>query len=89
MHGRRSAGAHNCGRLLCQPCPLIACVFDPASALLPLLILYHLVPIAVIWDALHAACEADQATARTILESAGVIVAAPDMSVCYDVQGWK
>lgn len=44
---------------------------------------------AVIWDALRAACDADVATARTILDSAGVIVAAPDMSVCYDEQGSK
>ncbi|PRW57718.1 ubiquitin domain-containing 1-like [Chlorella sorokiniana] len=43
----------------------------------------------VIWDALRAACDADVATARTILESADIIVAAPDMSVCYDVQGRK
>jgi len=30
----------------------------------------------VIWDALKAACEADQDTAKIIIESAGIIVAA-------------
>lgn len=43
----------------------------------------------VIWDALKAACEADLDTARTILDSAGVIVAAADMSICYDERGRK
>ncbi|KAL4855988.1 Ubiquitin domain-containing protein 2 [Chlorella vulgaris] len=43
----------------------------------------------VIWDTLKAACEADLETARTILDSAGVIVAAPDMTICYDERGCK
>lgn len=44
--------------------------------------------VAVIWDALKAACEAeDDATARLIIETAGIIVAAPDMSICYDERG--
>lgn len=44
---------------------------------------------AVIWDALRAACEADPDTARVILDSAGVIVAAADMTVVYDERGSK
>lgn len=44
---------------------------------------------AVIWDALRAACEADLETARIILDSAGVIVAAADMTICYDERGRK
>lgn len=43
----------------------------------------------VIWEALKAACEADLGTARIILDSAGVIVAAADMSICYDERGSK
>eukprot|EP00775_Hariotina_reticulata_P000939 gene939-1265_t len=35
----------------------------------------------VMWDALKAACEADLATARVIIESAGIIVARPDMTI--------
>lgn len=47
-------------------------------------------PLAtVIWDALKAACEADLETARAILDSAGVIVASADMSICYDERGRK
>lgn len=42
-----------------------------------------------IWDALHAAAEADNDTANLILESAGVICSSPDMSVCYDERGAK
>lgn len=42
---------------------------------------------AVIWDALKAACETDVQTARVILDSAGVVVASDDMSVCYDERG--
>lgn len=41
----------------------------------------------MIWDALRAACEADIATARTIIDSAGIIVSADDMSICYDERG--
>jgi hypothetical protein len=43
----------------------------------------------VIWDALRAATEADLATAKVILESAGVIVASEDMTICYDERGAK
>ncbi|GLC46664.1 hypothetical protein PLESTB_001549100 [Pleodorina starrii] len=42
-----------------------------------------------IWDALKAACEADQETAKLLIESAGIIVAAHDMTVCYDERGAK
>ena len=42
---------------------------------------------AVIWDALRAACDADLATAKVILESAGVVVASDNMTVCYDERG--
>ncbi|GFR42931.1 hypothetical protein Agub_g3829 [Astrephomene gubernaculifera] len=42
-----------------------------------------------IWDALKAACEADQDTCRLLIESAGIIVAAHDMTVCYDERGAK
>ena len=41
----------------------------------------------VIWDALKAACDADLATAKVILESAGVVVASDNMTVCYDERG--
>ncbi|EIE23586.1 hypothetical protein COCSUDRAFT_53398 [Coccomyxa subellipsoidea C-169] len=43
----------------------------------------------VIWDALKAACESDLQTAKLILDSAGVVVASDDMSVCYDERGGK
>jgi len=43
----------------------------------------------VIWDALKAACEADQGTAKAIIDSAGIIVSKPDMTVCYDERGSK
>jgi hypothetical protein len=33
-----------------------------------------------IWQALKAACEADAETAKLIIETAEIIVAAPDMS---------
>jgi hypothetical protein len=42
---------------------------------------------AVIWDALKAACEADMDTAKLIIESAGIIVASKDMTICYDERG--
>ncbi|KXZ42686.1 hypothetical protein GPECTOR_124g486 [Gonium pectorale] len=42
-----------------------------------------------IWDALKAACEADPDTCKLLIESAGIIVAAPDMTVCYDERGFK
>eukprot|EP00798_Chlamydomonas_sp_ICE-L_P025193 gene25193-biopygen19656 len=38
-----------------------------------------------IWDALKASCEMpDKDTSKLIIESAGIIVAAPDMTLCYD-----
>ena len=40
-----------------------------------------------IWDALKAAAGADLGTARLLIESAGIIVARPDMTVCYDERG--
>jgi hypothetical protein len=42
---------------------------------------------AVIWDALKAAAASDVATAKVILESAGVVVSTKDMTVCYDERG--
>ncbi|GIL51983.1 hypothetical protein Vafri_7947 [Volvox africanus] len=42
-----------------------------------------------IWDALKAACEAEPETCKLLVESAGIIVAAADMSVCYDERGAK
>ena len=44
---------------------------------------------AVIWDALKAACDADLATAKVILESAGVVVASDNMTICYDERGTR
>lgn len=42
----------------------------------------------MIWDAIKAACEAeDMATTRLILDTAGVIVAKHDMTVMYDERG--
>ena len=40
-----------------------------------------------IWDAIHAAAEADIELAQAIVDSAGVIVHKPDMTVCYDEGG--
>lgn len=40
-----------------------------------------------IWDAIHAAAEADIELAQAIVDSAGVIVHKPDMTVCYDESG--
>lgn len=42
-----------------------------------------------IWDALRAAAEADVSLAQTIIDSAGIIVQAPDLTVCYDERGAK
>lgn len=43
-----------------------------------------------IWDVLKAAVDAqDIETARLFVESADIIVALPDMSVCYDVRGGR
>jgi Ubiquitin-binding domain len=41
----------------------------------------------LIWDALKAAAEADLGTAKLIIDSAGIIVSASDMTVCYDERG--
>ncbi|KAK9823287.1 hypothetical protein WJX72_001625 [[Myrmecia] bisecta] len=43
----------------------------------------------VIWDALKAACEADPSTAALIVDTAGIIVATDDLSLCYDELGRK
>jgi hypothetical protein len=43
-----------------------------------------------IWDALKAVCETeDMETAKLIIESAGIIMASPDMTMCYDERGAK
>ncbi|XP_059664420.1 uncharacterized protein LOC132310235 [Cornus florida] len=42
-----------------------------------------------IWDALRAAVEADLTLAQAIVESAGIIVQIPDMTICYDERGAK
>ncbi|GAX82502.1 hypothetical protein CEUSTIGMA_g9929.t1 [Chlamydomonas eustigma] len=43
-----------------------------------------------IWDALKAVCEAeDMETAKVIIESAGIIIASPDMTLCYDERSAK
>ncbi|KAK1699334.1 hypothetical protein QYE76_016031 [Lolium multiflorum] len=43
-----------------------------------------------IWDALRAAAtEADLTLAQTIVDSAGIIVSNPDLTVCYDERGAK
>ncbi|XP_057537237.1 uncharacterized protein LOC130814953 [Amaranthus tricolor] len=42
-----------------------------------------------IWDALHAAAEGELDMAQTIIESAGIIVQNPDLTVCYDERGAK
>nr|XP_009778951.1 PREDICTED: ubiquitin domain-containing protein 1-like isoform X2 [Nicotiana sylvestris] len=42
-----------------------------------------------IWDALRAAAESDISLAQAIVDSAGVIVQAPDLTVCYDERGAK
>lgn len=42
---------------------------------------------AVIWDALKGAAEADPETRRLIVESAGIVVGPPDLTVCYDERG--
>ncbi|KMS96694.1 hypothetical protein BVRB_8g200000 [Beta vulgaris subsp. vulgaris] len=40
-----------------------------------------------IWDALRAAAEAELSMAQTIIDSAGVIVQNPDLTLCYDERG--
>ncbi|CAH1440363.1 unnamed protein product [Lactuca virosa] len=42
-----------------------------------------------IWDALRAAAEADLSLAQTIVDSAGIIVQKPDLTICYDERGAK
>ncbi|KAK4744284.1 hypothetical protein SAY87_010596 [Trapa incisa] len=42
-----------------------------------------------IWDALRAAAEADLALAQAIVDSAGVIIQNPDLTVCFDERGAK
>ncbi|XP_047955923.1 ubiquitin domain-containing protein 1-like isoform X1 [Salvia hispanica] len=40
-----------------------------------------------IWDALRAAAEADPKLSQVIIESAGIILQNPDMTVCFDERG--
>ncbi|KAL0399489.1 UNVERIFIED_CONTAM: Ubiquitin domain-containing protein 2 [Sesamum radiatum] len=40
-----------------------------------------------IWDALRAAAEADLTLAQAIVDSAGIIVQNPDLTVCFDERG--
>lgn len=40
-----------------------------------------------IWEALRAAAEADLTLAQAIVDSAGVIVQNPDLTICYDERG--
>ncbi|CAL5095941.1 unnamed protein product [Urochloa decumbens] len=42
-----------------------------------------------IWDALKVAAESDLALAQTIVDSAGIIISNPDMTLCYDERGAK
>ncbi|KAL3851417.1 hypothetical protein ACJIZ3_013299 [Penstemon smallii] len=42
-----------------------------------------------IWDALQAAAVAELSLAQAIVDSAGVIVQNPDLTVCYDERGAK
>ncbi|KAM7524908.1 hypothetical protein LguiA_014810 [Lonicera macranthoides] len=42
-----------------------------------------------IWDALRVAAEADLSLAQAIIDSAGVIIQSPDLTVCYDERGAK
>ncbi|KAM3412005.1 hypothetical protein ACQJBY_003586 [Aegilops geniculata] len=44
---------------------------------------------AEIWDALRAATDADLTLAQTIVDSAGIIVSNPDLTLCYDERGAK
>lgn len=43
--------------------------------------------ITEIWDALRAAAEADLTLAQAIVDSAGVIIQNPDLTICYDERG--
>ncbi|KAL3520086.1 hypothetical protein ACH5RR_018235 [Cinchona calisaya] len=42
-----------------------------------------------IWDALRAAAEGDLTLAQAIIDSAGIIVQNPDLTICYDERGAK
>ncbi|XP_020572677.1 ubiquitin domain-containing protein 2-like isoform X2 [Phalaenopsis equestris] len=42
-----------------------------------------------IWDALRVAAESDINLAQTIVDSAGIILANADMTICYDERGAK
>uniref|UniRef100_A0A452ZMD0 DC-UbP/UBTD2 N-terminal domain-containing protein n=2 Tax=Aegilops tauschii TaxID=37682 RepID=A0A452ZMD0_AEGTS len=48
-----------------------------------------LIVCAEIWDALRAATDADLTLAQTIVDSAGIIVSNPDLTLCYDERGAK
>lgn len=43
----------------------------------------------VIWDALKGAAESDASTSKLILDSAGIVIGPPDLTVCYDERGAK
>ncbi|XP_039169989.1 ubiquitin domain-containing protein 2-like [Eucalyptus grandis] len=45
--------------------------------------------VSQIWDALHAAAEADLTLAQAIVDSAGVIVQRADLTICCDERGAK
>lgn len=44
-------------------------------------------PFSEIWDALRAAAEADVSLAQAFVDSAGIIVQVPDLTICYDERG--
>ena len=47
-------------------------------------------PCAEIWDALKGVCDVeDMETVKLIIEASGIIVAAADMTLCYDERGRK
>ncbi|KAK4748100.1 hypothetical protein SAY87_014686 [Trapa incisa] len=62
--------------------------FLPGNALIKLTDT-TLLQITEIWDALRAAAEADRNLAQAIVDSAGVIVQNPDLTICYDERGAK
>lgn len=47
----------------------------------------HFALLSEIWDALRAAAEAELSLAQAIIDSAGVIVQNPDLTICYDERG--
>ncbi|KAL8507648.1 hypothetical protein ACS0TY_018258 [Phlomoides rotata] len=54
----------------------------------PLLFLKSFFTVYVeIWDALRAAAEADPTLAQAIVESAGILLHNPDMTLCFDERG--